>query len=316
MVSDAGSYAPVPVRPHRARPEGAPARPSRRRAAPGDDHRAGGRPTATRDCPPPIPTSCARWFVEAASSGSLERYLETFAHTVGVTQTADAPAARGPRVRARTSPPTRRLRRGALRPRAAHRAGPDRAPDRRGGARRLRRGSAQRRGGGPPDPHRRAAHGHAHRHALTADRRAGRRVPRPRRGRLRHRRRRGGLPARPGTSTPSSTCVARTRTSRSTRARRSACRASGRRCSGAVPTGSATACASSTTSRSRPTASRTSAAWRPTCATAGSRWRCARRRTSRRGRPRASSGTPSACCAASASASPSTPTTGSCRTRR
>ena len=31
-----------------------------------------------------------RWFVEAASSGSLEDYLETFAHTVGVMQTRDA----------------------------------------------------------------------------------------------------------------------------------------------------------------------------------------------------------------------------------
>ena len=31
-----------------------------------------------------------RWFVEAASSGSLERYLETFAHTVGVMQTREA----------------------------------------------------------------------------------------------------------------------------------------------------------------------------------------------------------------------------------
>jgi len=30
------------------------------------------------------------WFVEAASSGSLERYLETFDHTVGVMQRADA----------------------------------------------------------------------------------------------------------------------------------------------------------------------------------------------------------------------------------
>ena len=32
----------------------------------------------------------ARWFAEAAYSGSLERYLETFKHTVGVTQTASA----------------------------------------------------------------------------------------------------------------------------------------------------------------------------------------------------------------------------------
>jgi len=31
-----------------------------------------------------------RWFVAAADSGSLERYLETFAHTVAVMQTADA----------------------------------------------------------------------------------------------------------------------------------------------------------------------------------------------------------------------------------
>jgi adenosine deaminase len=32
----------------------------------------------------------SQWFYEAANSGSLERYLETFAHTVGVMQTADA----------------------------------------------------------------------------------------------------------------------------------------------------------------------------------------------------------------------------------
>ena len=36
------------------------------------------------------PSALARWFAEAAYSGSLERYLETFVHTVGVTQTADA----------------------------------------------------------------------------------------------------------------------------------------------------------------------------------------------------------------------------------
>jgi len=40
--------------------------------------------------PTPDPIELGRWFVEAASSGSLERYLETFAHTVGVMQTADA----------------------------------------------------------------------------------------------------------------------------------------------------------------------------------------------------------------------------------
>jgi adenosine deaminase len=41
-----------------------------------------------------LPTADAeeltRWFVAAADSGSLERYLETFAHTIGVMQTPDA----------------------------------------------------------------------------------------------------------------------------------------------------------------------------------------------------------------------------------
>jgi adenosine deaminase len=36
------------------------------------------------------PEELGRWFIEAADSGSLERYLETFAHTVGVMQTPDA----------------------------------------------------------------------------------------------------------------------------------------------------------------------------------------------------------------------------------
>jgi adenosine deaminase len=36
------------------------------------------------------PDELGRWFVSSADSGSLERYLETFSHTVGVMQTADA----------------------------------------------------------------------------------------------------------------------------------------------------------------------------------------------------------------------------------
>src|SRR5258705_5785585 len=32
----------------------------------------------------------AEWFTAAANSGSLERYLETFAHTVGVMQTSES----------------------------------------------------------------------------------------------------------------------------------------------------------------------------------------------------------------------------------
>jgi adenosine deaminase len=40
--------------------------------------------------PAPDTESLAAWFANAAGSGSLERYLETFAHTVGVMQTAEA----------------------------------------------------------------------------------------------------------------------------------------------------------------------------------------------------------------------------------
>jgi adenosine deaminase len=36
------------------------------------------------------PSALQRWFIEAANSGSLERYLETFAHTVAVMQTPSA----------------------------------------------------------------------------------------------------------------------------------------------------------------------------------------------------------------------------------
>src|SRR5687768_12604940 len=43
---------------------------------------------------PSLPTTdvpaLGRWFLDAAHSGSLVRYLETFGHTVAVMQTADA----------------------------------------------------------------------------------------------------------------------------------------------------------------------------------------------------------------------------------
>lgn len=42
------------------------------------------------DLPSTHADELARWFSEAAYSGSLERYLETFKHTVGVTQTPEA----------------------------------------------------------------------------------------------------------------------------------------------------------------------------------------------------------------------------------
>lgn len=63
------------------------------------DHLDGGLRTETiidlaRDCghklPSTDPDNLARWFTEASDSGSLERYLETFAHTVGVMQSREA----------------------------------------------------------------------------------------------------------------------------------------------------------------------------------------------------------------------------------
>jgi adenosine deaminase len=63
------------------------------------DHLDGGlRPSTILELAAPIghelpaedAESLATWFVESANSGSLERYLETFSHTVAVMQTRDA----------------------------------------------------------------------------------------------------------------------------------------------------------------------------------------------------------------------------------
>ena len=64
------------------------------------DHLDGGLRPATvvelaeeagyRQLPTTDPDALGGWFHEAADSGSLERYLETFAHTVGVMQTREA----------------------------------------------------------------------------------------------------------------------------------------------------------------------------------------------------------------------------------
>ncbi len=89
MVSNAGTYAPIPrdliVRAPKVLLH---------------DHLDGGlRPQTVvelakesgyADLPTTDAEELARWFAEAAYSGSLERYLDTFRHTVGVTQTADA----------------------------------------------------------------------------------------------------------------------------------------------------------------------------------------------------------------------------------
>ncbi len=81
----------------------APAAPGQIRLAPKallHDHLDGGLRPATvvelarahgyRDLPTEDADELGRWFAEAADSGSLERYLDTFAHTVGVMQTRDA----------------------------------------------------------------------------------------------------------------------------------------------------------------------------------------------------------------------------------
>ena len=63
------------------------------------DHLDGGLRPATvvelaaevgHELPTTDPVELGAWFVRAAGSGSLERYLETFAHTVAVLQTAEA----------------------------------------------------------------------------------------------------------------------------------------------------------------------------------------------------------------------------------
>ena len=81
----------------------------------------------------------------SADCGSLERYLETFDHTVAVMQTADEPAPGRPRVRARPGRGRRGLRRGPLRPRAAPGRRAVAGAGRRGGPRRVRRGPGARR---------------------------------------------------------------------------------------------------------------------------------------------------------------------------
>jgi adenosine deaminase len=89
MALDAGSLAPVPLDLIERAPK-----------VLLHDHLDGGlRPQTVIDLardsgydalPTQDPEELQRWFAEAAYSGSLERYLETFRHTVGVTQTAEA----------------------------------------------------------------------------------------------------------------------------------------------------------------------------------------------------------------------------------
>ena len=245
---------------------------------------------------------------EAADSGSLERYLETFDHTVAVMQTAAGAHPGRPRVRRGPRRRRRGVRRGPLRARAARRRRADPRRGRRGrpGRASTRATAAARRPDrGPPAADRDAAPG-----PVDGDRRAGGRLARPRRGRLRHRRRRGRLPAHPA---PRRVRVPPARERPLHHPRRRGVRA-------------AVDLAGDPVVRRRPARPRRPdhrrhhrrrrrrgrrwAGWRRTSATSGSRWRCARPPTCRPAPPPRSPSTRSGCSPSCASGSRSTPTTG------
>ena len=118
--------------------------------------------SATPGCPATDADALGAWFRDSADSGSLERYLETFDHTVGRDADRGRPAPGRQRVRAGPRRRRRGLRRDPLRPRAAPARGPDASSEVveavNAGFRRRRAGG---RGGRAPDP----GHGAAHRHA-------------------------------------------------------------------------------------------------------------------------------------------------------
>ena len=139
----------------------------------------------------PLPADTAddlgRWFAEAADSGSLDRYLETFDHTIAVMQTAAEPAARGPGVRGGSGGGRGHLRRDPMGPRATSSGRIDGEPGGGGRTRRAGRGhgglSSGRSGDrGPPTGHLDAVRGPAD----SGDRRPGPRLPPRRSRRVRH----------------------------------------------------------------------------------------------------------------------------------
>ena len=184
-----------------------------------------------------------RWFTEGAARQDLVLYLETFDHTVGVMQTKDALqrvaqecaedlAADGVVYAEVRFAPEQHLLEGLTLDEVVD-VGARGVP---AGHRRHRRSPSARSSppcATPPTPPRspswRCATATPAWWASTSP------AARP-------------ATRRPATSTPSSSSRPRTSTSPSTPARRSGCRRSGRRCSSAAPSGSGTACASSTTS--------------------------------------------------------------------
>ena len=134
------------------------------------------------------------WFVESADSGSLERYLETFDHTVAVMQNAEAIkrvasecvqdlAADGVVYAEVRYAPEQHLTAGLTLEQVVDA---------------VQRGVRARDGGrGAADRRAAVADRDAAQGAVDGDRRAGGRVPGRRCGRVRHRRRGGGVPAHP-----------------------------------------------------------------------------------------------------------------------
>ena len=195
--------------------------------------------TATRGLPTTTSTISPTWFRRGADRKSLELYLETFEHTVGVMQDRDAivrVAAECAEDLAADGVVYAEVR---YAPELSTEHGPDASTR---SSRRTSRGSGSA-WRGPPRPATRSSM----KALVTAMRQAARSVEIAEcavrwrddgRRRLRHRRTRGGLPRRPATSTRSTTSAARTSTSRSTPASRSGCRRSGRRSSSAAPSGS------------------------------------------------------------------------------
>ena len=293
------------LRRDRQGPEGAAARPPRRWPAAG--HRSSSWPTQIgHELPATDATSLGAWFVEAADSGSLERYLETFAHTVAVMQTPEALhrvayecaldlAADGVVYAESRFAPEQHLARGLALPEVVEAvlAGfADGCAAAAAAGRPIRIGTL-----------------------LTAMRHAARsmeiaelavRYRDTRRGRLRHRRCRGRLPAHPA---PGRVRVPAAGELPLHHPRRRGVRAAEHLAGDPVvrrgPARPRRA------HRRRHLRRRASWAGSPrTCATSASRWSCARRPTCRPARPRRSASTRSGCCAICGSGSRSTPTTG------
>ena len=162
----------------------------------------------------------ARWFRQAADSGSLVRYLETFAHTVGVMQRPEAVHRVARECALDLAADGVVYAEVRMAPELATAGGHADRGRRRGDARRLRRRQPGGRRGRDADPRRGAAVRHAAERPVGRGRRPRRPLPGRRRRRVRPGRTRRTA-SRPTASPRRSRCsTGPVRTARSTRARR------------------------------------------------------------------------------------------------